>query len=52
VTSSKGFHDVVATFEAAIGHPEMNAFSKNVAAAKSFAEVEKRSSAARLTPRN
>jgi uncharacterized protein (DUF302 family) len=41
VTSSKGFHDVVAAFDAAIGHPDMNSFSKNVADAKTFAEVEK-----------
>jgi uncharacterized protein (DUF302 family) len=41
VTSSKGFGDVVAAFEAGIGHPDMNSFSKNVAAAKTFAEVEK-----------
>jgi hypothetical protein len=41
VTSSKGFRDVVAAFEAAIGHPEMKTFSQNVAAAKTFAEVEK-----------
>jgi uncharacterized protein (DUF302 family) len=40
VTSPKGFYDVVAAFEAAIGHPEMNTFRKNVAAAKTFAEVE------------
>jgi uncharacterized protein (DUF302 family) len=41
VTSAKGFHDVVAAFDAAIGHPDMNSFSKNVADAKTFAEVEK-----------
>jgi uncharacterized protein (DUF302 family) len=41
VTSSKGFHDVVAAFDAAIGPPDMNSFSKNVADAKTFAEVEK-----------
>jgi uncharacterized protein (DUF302 family) len=40
VKSSKAFHDVVTAFEAAIGHPDMNLFSKNVAAAKTFAEVE------------
>jgi hypothetical protein len=33
VISFTGFHDVVAEFEAAIGHPDMNSFSKNVAAA-------------------
>jgi uncharacterized protein (DUF302 family) len=41
VTSSKSFHDVVAAFETAIGHPEMNALRRNIAAAKTFAEVEK-----------
>jgi hypothetical protein len=41
VTSSRGFRDVVAAFKAAIGHPEMNSFGKNVAAAKTFPEVEK-----------
>jgi uncharacterized protein (DUF302 family) len=40
VTSSKRFDDVVATFEASIGHPDMNSFGKNVFAAKTFAEVE------------
>jgi hypothetical protein len=40
VTFFKGFHDVVAALEAAIGHSDMNAFSKNVVAAKTFAEVE------------
>ncbi len=40
VTSSRGFDDVVATFEAAIGHPDINSFSENIAAAKTFAEVE------------
>jgi uncharacterized protein (DUF302 family) len=41
VTSSKPFRDVVAAFEAAIGHPDMISFSKNIAAAKTFAEVER-----------
>src|ERR1700692_2155552 len=41
VTSSKGFRAVLAAFQAAIGHPDMNSFSKNVAAANTFAEVEK-----------
>jgi hypothetical protein len=41
VTFFKGFHDVVAAFEAAIGHPDMNGFSKNVPPQKTFAEVEK-----------
>jgi uncharacterized protein (DUF302 family) len=41
VTSSKSFHDVVAALEAAIGHPDLNSFTKNLTAAKTFAEVEK-----------
>ena len=41
VTSSKAFRDVVAAFEAAIGHPDMNSFSENVAGEKTFAEVQK-----------
>ncbi|MBZ5664550.1 MAG: DUF302 domain-containing protein [Acidobacteriia bacterium] len=40
VTSSRTFRDVVAAFEAAVGHPDMNAFRKNVGAAKTFAELE------------
>jgi uncharacterized protein (DUF302 family) len=40
-TSSRAFQDVVTAFQAAVGHPDMNSFSKNVAAAKTFAEVEK-----------
>ena len=39
--SSRAFQDVVTAFQAAVGHPDMNSFSKNVAAAKTFAEVEK-----------
>jgi hypothetical protein len=30
----------VAAFEAAIGHPDMNSFSKDVVAAQTFAEME------------
>jgi uncharacterized protein (DUF302 family) len=41
VTSSRSFHDVVDALEAAIGHPDMSSFTKNIAAAKTFAEVEK-----------
>ena len=41
MTSSRAFQDVVTAFQAAVGHPDMNAFSKSVAAAKTFAEVEK-----------
>jgi uncharacterized protein (DUF302 family) len=40
-TSSRAFQDVVTAFQAAVGHPDMNSFSKSVAAAKTFAEVEK-----------
>jgi uncharacterized protein (DUF302 family) len=40
VTSSKSFRDVVAALESAVGHPDMAAFEKNLAAAKSFAELE------------
>lgn len=41
VTSSKNFRDVVAALEAAIGHPDMNSFSKKLGDAASFTEVEK-----------
>jgi uncharacterized protein (DUF302 family) len=41
VSSFKGFRDVVAALGAAIGHPEMSSFGKNIAAAKTFAEVER-----------
>jgi uncharacterized protein (DUF302 family) len=41
VTSSKTFRDVVAALEAAIGHPDMNSFSKDVGAARTFPEVER-----------
>ncbi|MCU1296763.1 MAG: hypothetical protein JWO91_1041 [Acidobacteriaceae bacterium] len=41
VTSSKPFRDVVAAFEKAVGHPDVAAFEKNLAAAKSFAELER-----------
>jgi uncharacterized protein (DUF302 family) len=40
-TSSRAFQDVVTAFQSAVGHPDMNSFSKSVAAAKTFAEVEK-----------
>jgi uncharacterized protein (DUF302 family) len=41
VTSSKAFSDVVAAFETAIGHPDMASFSRSIADAKTFAELEK-----------
>jgi len=40
VTSSKPFSDVVTALEAAIGHPDMNAFRKDVASTKTYAELE------------
>ena len=41
VTSSRSFRDVVVEFEAAIGHPDMISVSKNIAAAETFADVER-----------
>jgi uncharacterized protein (DUF302 family) len=41
VISAKGFDDTVAEIEVAIGHPEMAAFWKQIAAAESYADVEK-----------
>jgi len=40
VTFSKSFGDVVKAREGAIGHPDMNAFRKNIASARTFADVE------------
>src|ERR1700676_3604719 len=40
-TSSKPFQDVVSRLEAAIGHPDMSTFRKDVTSAKSSPEVEK-----------
>ena len=40
VTSAKSFESVVTALETAVGHPDLNAFSKDVAAAKSYAELE------------
>jgi uncharacterized protein (DUF302 family) len=40
VTSSKLFAKVVAVVDAAIGHPDMKAFSTDVAAAKTYPELE------------
>ncbi len=39
LTSAKPFATVVAALEAAVGHPDMRAFSENVAAAKPFADL-------------
>ena len=41
IISSKRFEDTVAAIEVAIGHPEIAAFWKDVAAADSYADVEK-----------
>ena len=41
VTSSKSFEEVVARLEAAVGHPDMNEFRRDVASAKTYAELEK-----------
>jgi uncharacterized protein (DUF302 family) len=41
VTSSKPFQDVVSRLDAAVGHPDMNAFRTDVTSAKTFPEVEK-----------
>jgi uncharacterized protein (DUF302 family) len=40
VTSSRSFQDVLAALQTAIGHPDMDAFRKNVAATKTYAELE------------
>jgi hypothetical protein len=41
MTSSRNFPDVVAAFAASIGHPDMETFGQHLAAAETFAEVEK-----------
>ncbi len=41
VTSSKSFNDVIRAFDVAVGHPDMNTFRENVAAAKTYAALEK-----------
>ena len=40
VTSSKPFKDVLASLEAVLGHPDMAAFTRDVTAATSYAELE------------
>jgi uncharacterized protein (DUF302 family) len=40
MTSSKPFEVVVAALKAAVGHPEMNEFSKATGGARTFAELE------------
>jgi uncharacterized protein (DUF302 family) len=41
VTSTQSFQDVVSRLEAAVGHPDMSVFRKEVTSAKTFPEVEK-----------
>jgi|SRR5208337_4371944 len=41
VTSSKPFREVIGVFDIALGHPDMNAFRANVAAAETYADLEK-----------
>lgn len=41
VVSTRSFDDVLATLEAAIGHPDMAAFRKHVDGSLTFAELEK-----------
>lgn len=41
VTSSKSFADVTSRLEAAVGHPDMIVFRKEVSSAKTFPELEK-----------
>jgi uncharacterized protein (DUF302 family) len=41
IISSRTFKEVVAGFEKAIGHPDMNAFAKNLRAAQTYDELEK-----------
>ena len=41
VTSSKSFEDIVAELEAAVGHPDMNTFRRDIVATKTHAELEK-----------
>lgn len=40
VISKKRFEDVVAAFDAAVGHAEVGPFMKSIGAAKDYAEVE------------
>jgi uncharacterized protein (DUF302 family) len=41
VTSSRKFEEVVAAFQQALGHPDMNEFRKQLTAAGAYVEVEK-----------
>jgi len=40
VTSSRSFESVIAAIDAAVGHPDMSAFSKAIAAAPTWADTE------------
>jgi uncharacterized protein (DUF302 family) len=40
VTSSRPFESVVATIDAAVGHPDMSEFGKRIAASKTYDELE------------
>lgn len=39
--SSNSFQDVVSRLEAAVGHPDMSVFRREVASAKTFPDLEK-----------
>jgi hypothetical protein len=41
VTSSRKFEGVVAAFEQAVGHPDMNEFRKQLSVAGRYAELER-----------
>jgi hypothetical protein len=41
VTTSKSFEDVMGAIDAAIGHPNMVQFSKDIAASPSYADLER-----------
>jgi hypothetical protein len=41
VTSSRSLRDVLATLKTAVGHPDMNAFRKNLSAAETTLEMDK-----------
>ena len=41
LTSPKPFEDVIASLEAAVGRPEMNAFFRDIALTRTYGELEK-----------
>jgi hypothetical protein len=41
VSSSKSFQDVVSRLEAAVGHPDMSLFRRDISSAKTYPELEK-----------